>query len=40
MGCLQERLKQPDLNHQDLFERRLDEVVISKEEIMPREGSG
>jgi hypothetical protein len=32
----QEQLKQPDLNHQDLFERRLDGVLVSKEEIVPR----
>jgi hypothetical protein len=41
IGHLQERLKLPDLNHRDLFERRLDVVLVLvwKEEIVPREGS-
>jgi hypothetical protein len=40
MGYLQERLKQPDLNHRDAFERRLDGVPVWEEEIVPCEDSG
>jgi hypothetical protein len=40
MGYLQEQMKWPDLNHRNFFEHQLNEVLISKENIMPHEDSG